>query len=139
LATHGQFSSNPEETFLLTWSDRISIEDFDLIFQKRRLGLLRPIELLVMSACQTAAGDNRATLGLAGFALRSGAKSTIASLWSVSDESTSIMMQEFYHQLTDLKVSKAEALRQAQLSLLEKPLYQHPYFWASFVLIGNWL
>lgn len=139
LATHGQFSSNPEETFLLTWSDRISIEDFDLIFQKRRLGLLRPIELLVMSACQTAAGDNRATLGLAGFALRSGAKSTIASLWSVSDESTSIMMREFYHQLTDLKVSKAEALRQAQLSLLEKPLYQHPYFWASFVLIGNWL
>ncbi len=139
LATHGQFSSNPEETFLLTWSDRISIEDFDLIFQKRRLGLLQPIELLVMSACQTAAGDNRATLGLAGFALRSGAKSTIASLWSVSDESTSIMMREFYHQLTDLKVSKAEALRQAQLSLLEKPLYQHPYFWASFVLIGNWL
>jgi CHAT domain-containing protein len=139
LATHGQFSSNPEETFLLTWSDRISIEDFDLIFQKRRLGLLQPIELLVMSACQTAAGDNRATLGLAGFALRSGAKSTIASLWSVSDESTSIMMREFYHQLTDLKVSKAEALRQAQLSLLEEPLYKHPYFWASFVLIGNWL
>ncbi|MEQ9369247.1 MAG: CHAT domain-containing protein [Coleofasciculus chthonoplastes F3-SA18-01] len=139
LATHGQFSSNPEETFLLTWSDRISIEDFDLIFQKRRLGLLKPIELLVMSACQTAAGDNRATLGLAGFALRSGAKSTIASLWSVSDESTSIMMREFYHQLTDLKVSKAEALRQAQLSLLEEPLYKHPYFWASFVLIGNWL
>ncbi|MEQ8539421.1 MAG: CHAT domain-containing protein [Coleofasciculus sp. D1-CHI-01] len=139
LATHGQFSSNPEETFLLTWSDRISIEDFDLIFQKRRLGLLQPIELLVMSACQTAAGDNRATLGLAGFALRSGAKSTIASLWSVSDESTSIMMREFYHQLTELKVSKAEALRQAQLSLLEEPLYQHPYFWASFVLIGNWL
>ncbi|WP_446384031.1 CHAT domain-containing protein [Coleofasciculus sp. E2-BRE-01] len=139
LATHGQFSSNPEETFLLTWSDRISIEDFDLIFQKRRLGLLRPIELLVMSACQTAAGDNRATLGLAGFALRSGAKSTIASLWSVSDESTSIMMQEFYHQLTDLKVSKAEALRQAQLTLLEEPLYKHPYFWAAFVLIGNWL
>jgi len=92
-----------------------------------------------MSACQTAAGDNRATLGLAGFALRSGAKSTIASLWSVSDESTSIMMREFYHQLTELKVSKAEALRQAQLSLLEEPLYQHPYFWASFVLIGNWL
>lgn len=139
LATHGQFSSSPDETFLLTWSDRISMEDFDLIFQKRRLGLLKPIELLVMSACQTAAGDNRATLGLAGFALRSGAKSTIASLWSVSDESTSKMMREFYRQLTEQKVSKAEALRQAQLNLLKDPLYQHPYFWASFVLIGNWL
>jgi CHAT domain-containing protein len=139
LATHGQFSSNPEETFLLTWSDRISIEDFDLLFQKRRLGILEPIELLVMSACQTAAGDNRATLGLAGFALRSGARSTLASLWSVSDESTASLMREFYHQLTVNKVSKAEALRQAQLKVMENPLYKHPYFWASFVLVGNWL
>ncbi|MDY7013420.1 MAG: CHAT domain-containing protein [Cyanobacteriota bacterium] len=139
LATHGQFSSNPEETFLLAWNDRISIRDFDLLFQKRRLGLVEPIELLVMSACQTAAGDNRATLGLAGFAVRSGARSTIASLWSVSDESTSDLMQEFYRQLATNRVSKAEALRQAQLKSLENPLHKHPYFWASFVLVGNWL
>ncbi|MFB2891928.1 CHAT domain-containing protein [Aerosakkonemataceae cyanobacterium BLCC-F50] len=139
LATHGQFSSNPEETFLLTWSDRISISEFDLLFQRRRLGLLEPIELLVMSACQTAAGDNRATLGLAGFALRSGAKSTIASLWSVSDESTSNLMQELYQQLSTGKVNKAEALRQAQLKLMANPLYKHPYFWSAFVLVGNWL
>ncbi|BAZ29860.1 TPR repeat protein [Cylindrospermum sp. NIES-4074] len=139
LATHGQFSSNPEETFLLTWSDRISIADFDRLFQKRRLGIIEPIELLVMSACQTAAGDNRATLGLAGFALRSGAKSTIASLWSVSDESTSNLMKEFYYQLSQSKLSKAEALRQAQLKIMANPLYKHPYFWASFILVGNWL
>ncbi|WP_208099123.1 CHAT domain-containing protein [Nostoc sp. 106C] len=139
LATHGQFSSNPKETFLLTWSDRISILDFDRLFQKRRLGILEPIELLVMSACQTAAGDNRATLGLAGFALRSGAKSTIASLWSVNDESTSNLMKEFYQQLSNPKLSKAEALRQAQLKIKANPLYQHPYFWAAFVLVGNWL
>ncbi len=139
LATHGQFSSNPEETFLLTWSDRISILDFDRLFQKRRLGILEPIELLVMSACQTAAGDNRATLGLAGFALRSGAKSTIASLWSVNDESTANLMKEFYQQLNNPKLSKAEALRQAQLKIMANPLYQHPYFWAAFVLVGNWL
>ncbi|MDY6785676.1 MAG: CHAT domain-containing protein [Cyanobacteriota bacterium] len=139
LATHGQFSSNPEETFLLAWNDRISIQDFDLLFQKRRLGLVEPIELLVMSACQTAAGDNRATLGLAGFAVRSGARSTIASLWSVSDESTSNLMQEFYRQLTTNRTSKAEALRQAQLKALQSSLHKHPYFWASFVLVGNWL
>lgn len=139
LATHGQFSSNPDETFILTWSDRISIQDFDLLFQKRRVGIIEPIELLVMSACQTAAGDNRATLGLAGFALRSGAKSTIASLWSVNDESTAYLMKEFYRQLTTNKVSKAEALRQAQLKVMKNPSYKHPYFWASFVLIGNWL
>lgn len=139
LATHGQFSSNPDETFLLTWSDRISIQDFDLFFQNRQLGLVEPIDLLVMSACQTATGDNRATLGLAGFALRSGARSTIASLWSVNDESTAQLMQEFYRQLTTEPVSKSEALRQAQLKLLQNPLYKHPYFWASFVLVGNWL
>jgi CHAT domain-containing protein len=139
LATHGQFSSNPEETFLLTWSDRISILDFDRLFQKRRLGILEPIELLVMSACQTAAGDNRATLGLAGFALRSGAKSTIASLWSINDESTANLMKEFYQQLNNPQLSKAEALRQAQLKIMANPLYQHPYFWAAFVLVGNWL
>ncbi len=140
LATHGQFSSNPKETFLLTWSDRISIQDFERLFQKRRLGIVKPIELLVMSACQTAAGDQRATLGLAGFALRSGAKSTIASLWSVSDESTSSLMAAFYQQLSENKlITKAEALRQAQLKVMRNPSYNHPYYWSSFVLVGNWL
>ncbi|MEM9273692.1 MAG: CHAT domain-containing protein [Cyanobacteria bacterium P01_F01_bin.143] len=139
LATHGQFSSNPEETFLLTWSDRISIQDFDSLFQQRRLGILEPIELLVMSACQTAAGDNRATLGLAGFALRSGARSTVASLWSVSDRATSDLMQEFYAQLSGGNISKSEAIRQAQLKVLSNPVHKHPYFWSSFILVGNWL
>ena len=141
LATHGQFSSNPEETFLLAWDGKINIQDFDQFFQKRRLGILKPIELLVLSACQTASGDKRATLGLAGLALRSGASSTLASLWSVNDESTANLMSEFYRQLTEPNqfISKAEALRQAQLSMLKNPLYDHPYFWASFVLVGNWL
>lgn len=139
LATHGQFSSNPNETFLLTWGDRISIQDFDLLFQKRRVGILNPIELLVMSACQTAEGDNRATLGLAGFALRSGAKSTVGSLWSVSDMATSELMIAFYQQLAIGEMSKAEALRNAQIQVMQNPIYQHPYFWSSFVLIGNWL
>ncbi|HYX15615.1 MAG TPA: CHAT domain-containing protein [Nostoc sp.] len=139
LATHGQFSSNPEETFLLTWGDRISIQDFDLLFKNRSQTNIEPIELLVMSACQTAVGDNRATLGLAGFALRSGAKSTLASLWSVNDESTSSLMKEFYHQLSNQKLNKAEALQQAQIKIMANPLYKHPYFWSSFVLVGNWL
>ncbi|MDY7016305.1 MAG: CHAT domain-containing protein, partial [Cyanobacteriota bacterium] len=141
LATHGQFSSNPEDTFLLTWDDRLDIQDFDRVFQKRRVGLLQPIELLVLSACQTASGDNRAVLGLAGLALRSGAYSTLASLWSVNDESTAELMSEFYRQLArpERAIAKAEALRQAQLSLLNNPLYDHPYFWSAFVLVGNWL
>lgn len=141
MATHGQFSSNPEETFLLTWDDRIGVKDFNRLFEDSRLGLAQPIELLVLSACQTAAGDRRATLGLAGFALRSGARSTIASLWSVSDQATADLMHEFYRQIADQDnlVSKAEALRQAQLSVLQNPLHKHPYFWSAFVLVGNWL
>lgn len=141
LATHGQFSSNPEETFLLTWEGRISIKDFDQLFNKQRLGILKPIELLVMSACQTATGDKRATLGLAGFALRSGARSTLASLWSVHDQSTADLMSEFYRQLTRSQrgMTKTEALRQAQLALLNNPSYKHPYYWSAFILVGNWL
>ncbi|MGD1851007.1 MAG: CHAT domain-containing protein [Cyanophyceae cyanobacterium] len=145
LATHGQFSSSPENTYLLAWSDRLYIQDFDKLFRKRQVGVLSPIDLLVMSACQTAKGDDRATLGLAGFALRSGARSTVASLWSVNDESTAALMTEFYkslamggdHQGTG-RSGKAEALRQAQIKLLHSDQYSHPYYWSAFVLIGNW-
>ena len=142
LATHGQFSSDPEKTFLLAWDDRIDVKDLDRLFQKRKQGILEPIELLVMSACQTAKGDKRATLGLAGFALRSGARSTIASLWSVNDLATAELMSEFYSQLAqpeERQISKAEALRQAQLAILNDRPYQHPYFWSAFILVGNWL
>ncbi|HBY76662.1 MAG TPA: hypothetical protein DEG47_06595, partial [Cyanobacteria bacterium UBA11148] len=95
--------------------------------------------LLVLSACQTAAGDNRAALGLAGVAVRSGARSTLATLWSVDDQSTSFFMVEFYKILTQSSVTKAQALRHAQLILLEQPRFRHPYYWAPFVLVGNWL
>ncbi|WP_199246158.1 CHAT domain-containing protein [[Phormidium] sp. ETS-05] len=141
LATHGQFSSNPEETFLLTWDDKIQVNDFDRLFQNRERGTLNPVELLVLSACETAAGDKRAALGLAGFALRSGARSTLATLWSVNDQSTAELMSEFYSQLSTktAEMPKAEALRQAQIAMLKNPLYNHPYFWAPFILVGNWL
>ncbi|MGB3559634.1 MAG: CHAT domain-containing protein [Geitlerinemataceae cyanobacterium] len=140
LATHGQFSSNPEETFLLTWDDKIKVNDFDRLLQNQERGD-RLVELLVLSACQTALGDRRAALGLAGFALRSGARSTIATLWSVSDRSTADLMAIFYQRLiqTQTKLTKAESLRQAQLHLLNDPRYSHPFFWAPFVLVGNWL
>jgi CHAT domain-containing protein len=140
LATHGQFSSNPEETFLLTWDDKIKVYDFDRLLQNQDRGD-RAVELLVLSACQTAVGDQRAALGLAGFALRSGARSTLATLWSVSDRSTADLMATFYKQLvqSNPKLTKAESLRQAQLQLLNDPRYNHPFFWAPFVLIGNWL
>ncbi|MEQ8469496.1 CHAT domain-containing protein [Coleofasciculus sp. E1-EBD-02] len=139
LATHGQFSSKAENTFLLTWNSRIKVKDLDQLLQARQRQNTNPIELLVLSACQTATGDKRAALGLAGLAVRSGARSTLATLWSVNDESTAQLMVEFYRQLTQSQVSKAQALRQAQLTLLRQPNYQHPFYWAPFVLVGNWL
>jgi CHAT domain-containing protein/tetratricopeptide (TPR) repeat protein len=139
LATHAQFSSKVENTFLLTWDGRINVKDFDRLLRTRERQTTNPIELLVLSACQTATGDKRATLGLAGLAVRSGARSTLATLWSVWDESTAEFMAEFYQELSQTQVSKAEALRQAQLILLKNPKYEHPYFWAPFVLVGNWL
>jgi CHAT domain-containing protein len=139
LATHGQFSSKAEETFLLTWDGRVNVKDLDQLLQSRNEENINPIELLVLSACQTATGDKQAALGLAGFAVRSGARSTLATLWSVRDESTAELMGKFYQELPQTQVSKAEALRQAQLVLLHNPNYEHPFYWAPFVLIGNWL
>ena len=139
MATHGQFSSNPEETFILTWNDKINVKELEKLLKLRETTEDSPIELLVLSACQTASGDNRAALGLAGLAVRSGARSTLATLWSAKDQSTAKLMVKFYQALTREGVSKAEALRQAQLEMLQSPRYQDPFYWAPFVLVGNWL
>ncbi|MEG4403754.1 CHAT domain-containing protein [Microcoleus sp. MON2_D5] len=138
LATHGQFSSNAADTFIVTWDQKVNVREFDRLLRARTGEKQQPIELLVLSACETASGDNRAALGLAGAAIRSGARSTAATLWQVNDESTAIFMTEFYKQLASSQTSKAEALRNAQLTLLKNPQYQNPYFWAPFVLVGNW-
>lgn len=139
LATHGQFSSNVEDTFILTWDDRLNVNELDTLLRSRDQTQSNAIELLVLSACQTAKGDKRAALGLAGVAVRAGARSTIASLWSIDDESSAVLMSQFYRELARTTVNKAEALRQAQLSVLENLQYQHPRYWAPFVLVGNWL
>lgn len=137
LATHGQFSSNADQTFILTWDQKLNVKQFDALLRSSNKTQTTPIELLVLSACQTAAGDKRAALGLAGIAVRSGARSTIASLWPVNDETTAIFMTTFYENLKQPGISKAEALSLAQRDLLAK--YPSPYYWAPFVLVGNWL
>lgn len=138
LATHGQFSSDLEKTFLLAWDQRITLSDLDDLLRSRRQQA-EPIELMVLSACQTAEGDDRATLGLAGMAIRSGARSTLATLWAVNDTSTAALMAAFYQELTNTTLSKAEALRLAQIRILKDPQFSHPFYWSPFVLIGNWL
>ncbi len=140
LATHGQFSSDINQTFLLASDDKLNVSELDRILRDRAQIQPNPIELLVMSACETAVGDNRATLGLAGVAVKAGAQSTLASLWKVKDDSTAVLMGEFYRELKTAKVSKAEALRRAQIKLLkEYSNYAAPLDWAPFILVGNWL
>ena len=139
LATHGQFSSNPDQTFILAYDQPIKVNAINKLLRSRDEKRTDVIELLVLSACQTATGDKRAALGLAGVAVRAGARSTLASLWNLNDASTALLMSHFYQQLAKPGVSKAEALRRAQLALLRQEDYEVPYFWAPYVLIGNWL
>ncbi len=137
IATHGEFSSNAENTFILTWEQLLKVKNFDQLLRLGNSSKSRAIELLVLSACQTAVGDKRAALGLAGIAVRAGARSTLATLWSVDDKSTADLMIKFYKELEDPKLTKAEALQRAQLDLIDQ--YEIPYFWAPYVLVGNWL
>lgn len=139
LATHGQFSSNADETFVLAWDKPMKVNELKDLLRGREQTRPEPIELLVLSACETAEGDKRAALGLAGVAIQAGARSTLASLWSLDDESGALLIGQFYKELATKQVTKAEALRLAQLSLLKDPDYRHPVHWASYVLLGNWL
>ncbi len=139
LATHGQFSSSADETFVLAWDKPIKLNELKDLLRSREQTTAEPIELLVLSACETANGDKRAALGLAGVAIQAGARSTLASLWSLDDESSARLIGQFYKELATKQVTKAEALRQAQLSLLKDPDYRHPIHWAAYVLLGNWL
>jgi CHAT domain-containing protein len=139
LATHGEFSSRAENTFILAADRAINVIEFDNILRSRDETQPEAVELLVLSACQTATGDNRAALGLAGAAVRAGARSTVASLWQIDDASTAMFMGAFYKELKNANITKAEALRRAQLHLLNHPNYNVPSFWSAYVLIGNWL
>ncbi len=138
IASHGQFASQVDNTFLLTFDGKLTMDRLE-----RFMGLSQyrdqPVELLTLSACQTAAGDDRAALGLAGIAVKAGARSAVATLWAVDDQATALLLAEFYRQLQQPGISKAGALRRAQLLLLSEPRYRHPGYWSPFLLIGNWL
>lgn len=139
MATHGEFSADPNETFLLTYDGRLPLNQFGSLL---RLGQFsdEPVELLTLSACNTAVGDVRAAFGLAGIALESGARSAVATLWSVHDEATMLAMTDFYkHFQSRPDLNKAQALQAAQLNLLNQPQYKHPAYWSPFLFIGNWL
>lgn len=138
IATHGQFHSDPRQSFLLTHDELITMDRLENILGLRQY-VSDPVDLLFLSACQTAAGDDRAALGLAGVAVKSGADSVVASLWLINDESTARLVAEFYRSLQSSDGNKAQALQAAQLSLLRDERHAHPNYWAPFLLVGNWL
>ena len=166
LGTHAEFKAGDlNDSYIQFYNDKLRIPQLRDI--STELGWNTdntPIELLVLSACDTAIGDEKAELGFAGLAVQAGVKSALASLWYVSDLGTLALMGEFYNQL-DSTLIKAEALRQTQLEMLHGKVnindrrvdlsngekltlpkefpegslsLAHPYFWSSFTLIGNW-
>ena len=145
ITTHGQFGTDPEDAFLVTGKNPQTGKNEKLTITELESNLRsisdrsELVELLVLTACQTAVGDERAALGLAGVAVQAGVSSAIASLWFVPDESTEILITQFYRNWQK-GMSKAEALSKAQSQLIQyDDKYAHPLYWAPFILIGNWL
>ncbi len=144
IASHFNFEPGDEtKSFLLLGGGKT----LTLAQLKSMSQIFSRVELLTLSACDTATGGERQGKEVEGFAVlaqRQGAHAIVASLWPVYDASTSQLMQHFYRVRDEQPLtSKAEALRQAQLSLLHpkgdpKAPFAHPYFWAPFILIGNW-
>ena len=161
IATHGSFvPGNPEDSFLVLGDGKkLSISTIQSM-------ALAETHLVVLSACETGKGgvdkEGIEVAGLGHYFLRSGAKSVMASLWLVNDPATSLLMREFYSQLSKGTLTKAEALRQVQIAFLTGKLtnkdaaaldraggrrfiegqlpvdsFAHPYYWAPFILIGN--
>ena len=127
IATHGLFSANPRDTALVAWDQPIHPQTLGHILRNN------PLQLLVFSSCDTAQGGR---LGIAGLALQSGAKSTIASLSVVDSRATFILMSTFYRYLEDGHPVE-QSLRMAQQTLIQSSLFKHPAYWSPFILISS--
>lgn len=138
IASHGFFGGSPEMNFLMTFNKRLNMNQLETLIGPKQLAA-RPVELIFMSACQTAEGDDRSPLGLAGLVLKSGARSALGTLWPVSDQAAQELVPLFYAHLKEGDCSKAESLRRAQLILMQNGKFHHPFYWSPFILVGNWL
>ena len=166
LGTHAEFNAGElSDSYIQFYDDKLKIPQLQQLSDELGWNTdASPVELLVLSACETALGNEDAELGFAGLAVQAGVKSALASLWYVSDLGTLALMGEFYDRL-ETSLVKAEALRQTQLAMLQGDVevdngqitlsngeklslpedfpdgnlsLSHPYFWSSFTLIGNW-
>jgi CHAT domain-containing protein len=139
ISSHGEFAQDSHNSFILAYDHEVDLNHLQMDIEPNRFKG-RPVDLLTLSCCETAAGDDLAALGLAGVAVKAGARSALASLWSINDEAAAALMPEFYRQLTVNHCTKAQALMAAQLKLLKDPQgrLNHPAYWAPFILVGDW-
>jgi CHAT domain-containing protein len=138
LATHAEFNVGvPDKSFIIFGNgDKIRLNEIS-DWQ------IPNINLIVLSACQTGIGTSLGSgieiLGFGYQVQKAGAKSAIASLWSVDDAGTQALMAAFYNELQKGDLTIAEALRNAQVSLIRSKQFNHPYYWSAFFAIGNGL
>ena len=138
IASHGFFGSTAEDSFIMTYDKILNLNQLEVLLNSDYLKQF-PIDLLVLSACQTAEGDDRSPLGISGVAIKTRVHSALGSLWSVSDKATAELMTTFYLSLNVSSQNKAKALQQAMLKLLKQKDFSNPSYWSPFVLIGNWI
>ncbi len=138
IASHGFFGGTAETSFIMAFDDVVTMDGLQSLLRSETLQK-NPIELLTLSACETAEGDDRSPLGMSGAALKARANSVLGSLWPVSDQAAKVMMSTFYQALSGEGITKVKALQKAQRQLIDSADMQHPFFWAPFILIGNWL
>ena len=138
IASHGFFGSTAEDSFIMTHDKILTLNQLEVLLSSDYFKRF-PIDLLVLSACQTAEGDDRSPLGISGVAIKTKVHSALGSLWSVSDQATAELMVVFYQSLNSQHHTKAKALQEAMLTLLKQKDFANPSFWSPFILIGNWV
>jgi CHAT domain-containing protein/Tfp pilus assembly protein PilF len=131
---HGKFNSTDP------LSSGIRLYNGELLTAREVFGMRLEAGLVTLSACQTGLNERRPgdeLIGLTRAFMYAGSPSLVVSLWSVDADSTHELMVEFYRRLKN-GLDKANALQEAQKSIKGKPAYSNPYYWAPFILIGDW-
>jgi CHAT domain-containing protein len=137
IASHGEFQGDARNTYILAYDGAIRLDALEsLLKSPSRSGVA--LDLLSFSACQTAAGNDRAPLGFSGMAIRARARAVIGTLWQANDEAARAIMTAFYRHRLVAGLGKAEALRRAQLEWLQDARRSHPFYWSAFTLTGDW-
>jgi len=141
IASHVEFGDNARTTYLVTYQKKLNLDAVETLILPTRYRD-RPLELLTLDCCNTAADDEKSAQGMAGAAIEAGARSAVATLWPVDDEGAAMLIEDFYATLrNNPNMSKAKAMQHAQLLLLQDQdhSFRHPEYWAPYLVIGNWL